>query len=83
MENCKKEFLEEVGDKEVLCADIQYGHEYWDNTMCKFFVLPVEYTEGLKRSCYLRIILSSGLKQAESVHYQAQNKKDHKKRSGL
>ena len=29
MRNCKVEFLEETQGKEVLCADISYGGDYW------------------------------------------------------
>ena len=31
MINCMKEFLKEVGEKEVLCAWIQYGDDYGDS----------------------------------------------------
>ena len=45
MHNCKVEFLEETQGKEVLCADISYGSDYWDSDRKKHALLPVGFND--------------------------------------
>jgi len=43
--NCKNEFLEAVKGKDILCASIEYGKDYWDEDAKKHNVLKVGFTE--------------------------------------
>jgi hypothetical protein len=40
--NCREEFLEEVGEKEVLCAQVDHGRDYGDDG--ETFLLPKGYS---------------------------------------
>lgn len=44
MRNAKDEFIEQVGDKKVVCASITKGYSYKDNN--KKFVLKVGYSDS-------------------------------------
>ena len=46
MTNCKKEFLEETKGLEILCADIEYGDDYWDESSKKHATLQVGFSDN-------------------------------------
>ena len=46
MANCQEEFLDEVGNKKLLCVKIFYGAGYWDESRKKSARLPVGFTEA-------------------------------------
>lgn len=45
--NAKEEFLEEIKDRQVLCAKLGTGLDFYDNVYEIEYILPVGYTDEL------------------------------------
>lgn len=46
MANCKDDFIKETNGKNVLCAEITYGRDYWDDERKKKAILPIGYSDA-------------------------------------
>lgn len=46
MANCKDDFIEQTNEKTVLCAEITYGCDYWDDELKKKAILPIGYSDA-------------------------------------
>jgi len=46
VENCKKEFIEHTKGKDILCASIEYGKDYWDEDVKKHSELKIGFNES-------------------------------------
>lgn len=50
MANCKNDFLRETAGREVKCAVITYGHDYWDAEDRRTARLPESFSDSEYKS---------------------------------
>lgn len=50
MANCKDDFLEETNGKEILCAEVTFGKDYWGDELKKIAILPIGYSVSVMQN---------------------------------